>query len=360
MIRPMKYVVLRNYIDLLTSEEFWHSLYVTFIYILETVPTSVILGLLLALLLSMNWLKGKGLFRTVFYIPVITAMAAAAVVWNWLFEPNVGLINYILGFFGIAPKKWLNDPHWAIVALIIVGVWKRIGYNMVLFLAGHQTIPKTYYEAAMVDGATTFARFWHITLPLLSPTTLFVTIIQFIASFRVFISVSVMTRGGAARSTEVITYFLYENAFNYLKMGMLNSFKALIVPFMSSAFGVFLLRQFFLTIPKELEDAARIDGCGRLRILWNVILPLSKPALWTMALYTFLAHWNSYMWPLVAINNDQKQMIQVGISKFASMQKTEKTLQMTSSTVAIVPIIIFFFFVQKHFMEGISISGMKE
>jgi len=144
------------------------------------------------------------------------------------------------------------------------------------------------------------------------------------------------------------------------KMGMLNSFKALIVPFMSSAFGVFLLRQFFLTIPKELEDAARIDGCGRLRILWNVILPLSKPALWTMALYTFLAHWNSYMWPLVAINNDQKQIIQVGISKFASMWETEWTLQMASSTVAIVPIIIFFFFVQKQFIEGISISGMKE
>jgi len=219
MIRPMKYVGLRNYIDLLTSEEFWHSLYVTFIYILGTVPTSVILGLLLALLLNMNWLKGRGLFRTMFYIPVITAMAAAAVVWNWLFEPNVGLINYIMGFFGIAPKKWLNDPHWAIVALIIVGVWKRIGYNMVLFLAGLQTIPRTYYEAAMIDGATTFARFWHITLPLLSPTTLFVTIIQFIASFRVFISVSVMTQGGPARSTEVITYFLYENAFNYLKMG---------------------------------------------------------------------------------------------------------------------------------------------
>ncbi len=144
------------------------------------------------------------------------------------------------------------------------------------------------------------------------------------------------------------------------KMGMLNSFRALIVPFMSSAFGIFLLRQFFLTIPRELEDAARIDGCGRLRILWSIILPLSKPALWTMALYTFLAHWNSYMWPLVVINNDSKQLIQVGISKFASMWETEWTLQMAASTVAIVPVIVFFFFVQKQFIEGISISGMKE
>ncbi len=219
MIRPMKFVGFRNYINLLTSEEFWHSLYVTFIYIMGTVPTSVILGLLLALLLNASWIKGKGLFRTMFYIPVVTAMAAAAVVWNWLFEPNVGLINFTLKLFGISPKQWLNDPHWAIVALIIVGVWKRVGYNMVLFLAGLQSIPKTYYEAAMIDGASNFKRFWYITLPLLSPTTLFVTIIQFIASFRVFISVSVMTKGGPAKSTEVITYYLYENAFNFLKMG---------------------------------------------------------------------------------------------------------------------------------------------
>ncbi len=144
------------------------------------------------------------------------------------------------------------------------------------------------------------------------------------------------------------------------KMDMVNTFKALIIPFMSSAFGVFLLRQFFMTIPRELEDAARIDGCGRMRILWNIIIPLSKPALWTAALYTFLAHWNSYMWPLVVISSDQKQLIQVGISKFASMWETEWTLQMAASTVAVVPIIVFFFFVQKQFIEGISISGMKE
>lgn len=140
---------------------------------------------------------------------------------------------------------------------------------------------------------------------------------------------------------------------------MLNTYWSLIVPFMSSAFGVFLLRQFFLSIPKELEDAARIDGCGRLRILWSIILPLSKPALWTMALYTFLAQWNSYMWPLVSINNDKLQLIQVGISKFTTTWETQWTYQMAASTVAVVPIIVFFFFVQKQFIEGISISGVK-
>jgi multiple sugar transport system permease protein len=140
---------------------------------------------------------------------------------------------------------------------------------------------------------------------------------------------------------------------------ILNTYWSLIIPFMSSAFGIFLLRQFFMSIPKELEDAAKIDGCGRIRILWSIILPLSKPALWTMALYTFLAQWNSYMWPLVSINNDQLQLIQVGISKFASTWETQWTYQMAASTVAVIPIIVFFFFVQKQFIEGISISGTK-
>ena len=232
MIRPMRYIGLQNYTTLFTSTKFWNSLYVTFIYIVGTVPTSVILGLFLALLLNLDWIKGKGLFRMMFYIPVITAMAVAAIVWSLLFEPSAGLINYFLSFFGISSKEWLGDPHLAIVALIIVGTWKRIGYNMVLFLAGLQSIPHTYYEAAMLDGASTFAKFKNITLPLLSPTTLFVVIIQFIASFQVFVSVSVMTQGGPMESTDVITYFLYQNAFNYLKMGYASSIAIVMFIFM--------------------------------------------------------------------------------------------------------------------------------
>lgn len=219
MIRPMKWIGLENYIKLFNSADFWNSLRITGVYIVGTVVPSVIIGLLLAVLLNVEWIKGRGLFRTLFYIPVITSMAAAAVIWGWLFETNYGLINYFLTWFGISKKAWLGDPDYALFALIIVGVWKRIGYNMVLFLAGLQTIPKTYYEAAEIDGATAWDKFRNITLPLLSPTTLFVVIMQFIASFRVFVSVSVMTNGGPAKSTNVITYYLYENAFKYLKFG---------------------------------------------------------------------------------------------------------------------------------------------
>lgn len=219
MIRPMRFIGLDNYTNMFSNESFWNSMRVTFIYIIGTVPTSVLLGLGLALVLNMKWFKGKGIFRTAFYIPVITSMAAAAVVWAWIFEGNYGLMNQFLGTFGIRPIRWMADTNYTLVALMIVGVWKRIGYNMVLFLAGLQTIPSTYYEAAEIDGASAWTKLTRITVPLLSPTTLFVVILQFIASFRVFVSVSVMTQGGPARSTEVITYYLYENAFRYLRFG---------------------------------------------------------------------------------------------------------------------------------------------
>lgn len=247
MIRPMKYIGLQNYTTLFTSSKFWNSLYVTLIYITGTVPTSVIIGLFLAMLLNVDWIKGKGLFRMMFYIPVITSMAVAAIVWSLLFEPSAGLMNYIFGFFGISAQKWLSDPNLAIVALIIVGVWKRIGYNMVLFLAGLQSIPRAYYEAAMLDGASSFEKFRNITLPLLSPTTLFVVIIQFIASFQVFISVSVMTQGGPMESTDVITYYLYQNAFNYLKMGYASSIAIVMFVFM-----------FFLTLLQFKASKRRV------------------------------------------------------------------------------------------------------
>lgn len=240
MIRPMRFVGFANYVKMFTNPDFWHSLWVTILYVFGTVPAAIFIGLGLALLMNMEWLKGKGIFRTGFYIPVITAMAAAAVIWEWMFEPSFGLINWFLSFFGIHDIGWLSDPDHSLTALIIVGVWKRIGYNMVLFLAGLQVIPKALYEAAEIDGASTWTKFRNITWPLLSPTTLFVTILQVIASFKVFVSVSVMTRGGPLDSTRVITYYLYEYAFNNMKFGYASAIAVFIFMFLM----VFTLLQF--------------------------------------------------------------------------------------------------------------------
>lgn len=144
------------------------------------------------------------------------------------------------------------------------------------------------------------------------------------------------------------------------KFNMMNKYSGLILPFASSAFGIFMLRQFFMGIPKELEDAAIIDGAGRMKIFFSIILPLSKPALFTMSIYSFLAVWNEYLWPLVIINDSTRQMIQVGISQFVSGWETQWTMRMAASTIAVLPVIILFFFVQKQYVEGISVSGMKE
>ena len=142
-------------------------------------------------------------------------------------------------------------------------------------------------------------------------------------------------------------------------MGLVDTYQSQIFPFASSAFGIFLLRQFFLGIPDELEDAALMDGASRLQIFWKIILPLSLPALWTTAIFSFLASWNSYLWPLVAINDSRKQMIQVGLSQFSSDWMTQWTWKMAATTIAVVPIIIFFFFIQKQYVEGIRGIGIK-
>jgi multiple sugar transport system permease protein len=136
-------------------------------------------------------------------------------------------------------------------------------------------------------------------------------------------------------------------------------YAALIVPFLSSAFGIFLLRQFFMGIPSELEDAACIDGAGKMKIFLKIILPLSKPALWTTAIFSFLGVWNSYMWPLVAINDSSKQLVQVGLSQFSGDWMTRWTWKMAASTTVVVPVIIFFFFIQKQYVEGLSGVGIK-
>lgn len=222
MLGKMRWVGLENYIHAFSSPEFWNSLKVTFIYVLVAVPACVIIGMIIGLLL--DWITfAKSLFRLLLFLPVITSMVIAAIIWKWLFDPNIGFINHILFSLGFSPShwtKWLQDPQGgALIAVLVVGVWKRVGYNGVLFLAGLKNVPDTFYEAATIDGANWWQKFSKITLPLLSPTTFIVTVMQFFSAFKVIESVLVMTKGGPAKSTEVLVLHLYNNAFSYLKMG---------------------------------------------------------------------------------------------------------------------------------------------
>jgi multiple sugar transport system permease protein len=212
------FIGLDNYAGIIASPEFWMVLKNTFIYTLGTVPLNMVLSLAIAHALNKR-IAGKKILRTLFFAPVVMSSVAAAVIWRWVYEPNFGLLNYCLSWCGIPPVNWLNEPTAAMSALIVMGVWKTFGVNMVLFSAGLQGIPDHYYEAAEIDGAGAWHKFWHITVPLLSPTTFFVLIMSVIASFQVFDTVYVLTSGGPLGTTKVLVFYLYEHAFKFFEMG---------------------------------------------------------------------------------------------------------------------------------------------
>jgi multiple sugar transport system permease protein len=212
------FIGLDNYARMVDDAEFWKVFAHTGIYTVGTVPINMGLALAVAFFLN-KAVVGKRFLRAAFFSPVVISAVAAAVVWRWVFDPNLGLANYALEALGFSAVNWSNSPTAAMVALIIVGVWKSFGVNMVLFSAGLAGIPKHYYEAAEIDGANGWQRFWHITLPLLAPTTLFVLVLSIIASFQVFDIVFVLTRGGPLGATKVLVYYLYEHAFKFFDMG---------------------------------------------------------------------------------------------------------------------------------------------
>lgn len=212
------YVGLDNYARILRSAEFWEVLKNTAFYTVGTIPLNMILALTTAVWLNRK-IAGKRFLRTAFFAPVVMSFVAAAVIWRWVFEPNFGLLNYCLSWFGIPAVNWLNDPTAAMFALIIMGTWKTFGVNMVLFSAGLQAIPGHYYEAAEIDGAGKWHKFWNITIPLLSPTTFFILIMSVIGSFQVFDAVYVLTSGGPLGKTKVLVFYLYEHAFKFFEMG---------------------------------------------------------------------------------------------------------------------------------------------
>jgi multiple sugar transport system permease protein len=212
------YVGLQNYARMLGDPEFWGVFKHTVIYTVGTVPLNMALALGVAFLLNQK-IAGRKLLRAAFFTPVIISTVAAAVIWRWVFDPNLGLINHLFGLVGLPAVNWLNDPTAAMVALISVGVWKTFGINMILFAAGLAGIPPHYYEAAEIDGAGEWSKFWRITVPLLSPTTLFILVLSIIGSFQVFDLVYVLTYGGPLGTTKVLVFYLYEHAFRFFNMG---------------------------------------------------------------------------------------------------------------------------------------------
>ena len=216
LINKPKIVGLENYTGLFNDPVFYQVLWNTLYYALITAIFSIILPLILAVALN-GKIKGSEFFKTAYFIPFVTPMIVIGIVWTWIFDPNYGILNWILGVGNNI--KWLYDKDFAMPALIIVSVWKNIGYNMVIFLAGLQAIPESINEASEIDGATGIKRFFLVTLPLLSPTVFFVSIMTTISSFHVFDLIYLMTEGGPENSTSVMVYWIYKQAFEFFNIG---------------------------------------------------------------------------------------------------------------------------------------------
>ena len=215
----LRFVGLDNYIHLLETPLFWKALGNTAWFVVLGVPLSLMMSLAAALLLDSKLARFKGFFRTVYFAPVVTTLVAVAVIWRYLLHTKYGLVNWALGGIGIGPIDWLGDPHWSMPAIVLFAVWKNFGYNMIIILAGLQTIPEELHEAARIDGANALQRLRHVTLPGLAPVLLVVSILTMAGYFQLFAEPYVMTQGGPVESTVSILYFMYEQGFRWWNLG---------------------------------------------------------------------------------------------------------------------------------------------
>lgn len=214
LLNEVSFVGLANYKSVLTEPEFLQILVNTIVYALSTTVFAVIIPLVIAAIINTK-IRGSEVFKTIYFLPFITPAVVVAIVWAWIFDPNIGLVNTLLK----THYTWLFSTHLAMPVLIFVSVWKLVGYNVVLFLTGFSTIGNGVYEAAKIDGANSRQTFFNITIPLLKPTVYFVTTVTAISSFQVFDLIYVMTQGGPNDSTNVIVYSIYKYAFEYFDIG---------------------------------------------------------------------------------------------------------------------------------------------
>jgi multiple sugar transport system permease protein len=261
MAGPLYTVGMKNFERLFIDPKFYQSLGNTFWYVIFVVPLTIIFSIFFAQLLNQK-IRGRGAFRTIYYLPVVTSIVAISVVWKWIFNPDRGVLNAILNLFGLEGLKWLNDargvfdillaplniepseffagPSVALFALIIMAVWHNIGYCVIIALAGLQNVPDQYYEAAKIDGAGSWKMFRHVTIPLISPTIFYLIITQSIFAFNTFTPVYVMTQppGGPLGTTKLVVFYLYEQAFKLWNLGYANAiaFAIFIVIFILTQF----------------------------------------------------------------------------------------------------------------------------
>jgi multiple sugar transport system permease protein len=218
LLRAPRLVGLDNFVALASDDRFLKSLRNTAFYTVLSVPLGMAISLFLALALNQT-IRGIAWIRTAYFLPVVTSTIAIALVWQWIYSPDTGLLNQFVGWFGIPAQKWLSNPALAMPSIVVLSVWQGLGTNIIIFLAGLQAIPTELIDAASVDGAGRWARFRNIVLPLLTPSIFFTGILSLIGSFQVFDQIFVLSRPRPTDATITVVYFIYENGFKFFKMG---------------------------------------------------------------------------------------------------------------------------------------------
>ena len=218
LLRAPQFVGLDNFVNLASDDRFLKALRNTAFYTVTSVPLGMLISLFLALALNQT-IRGIAWIRTAYFMPVVTSTIAVALVWQWIYSPDAGLLNQFIGLFGIAPQKWLSNPTLAMPSIVAMSVWQGLGTNIIIFLAGLQGIPSELLDAASVDGAGRWARFRNVVLPLLTPSIFFTGVLSLIGSFQIFDQVFVLERPRPTDATITVVYFIYENGFKFFKMG---------------------------------------------------------------------------------------------------------------------------------------------
>ena len=245
-IGNLRFIGFANYVELLQTPLFWQALGNTLYFVGVGVPLSIAVSLGMALLLNSRLAKFKPFFRVALFAPVVTTLVAVAIVWRYLLHTRTGLLNYGLGGLGLGPIDWLGDPNWAMPAIILFAVWKNFGYNMIIFVAGLQSIPEEHYEAARIDGASSWQQLRYITLPSLAPVVLLVSVLTMAGYFQLFAEPYVMTQGGPLQSTVSVLYFMYEEGFKWWNLGFASAIAFILFVLM---FAVTML-QLYLARPR--------------------------------------------------------------------------------------------------------------
>lgn len=218
ILTPPRYLGFDNIVRLVNDPIFWRAMFNTAWFTIQYVVPCLVISLALAVLLNQR-IRGMGFFRSVYYLPVVTSYVIAAVIWEWMFDANIGLLNQWLAAIGIEPVRWLLDERMALTSLVLMAIWKNAGYSVLIYLAALQNIPQEYQEAARIDGANGWQTFYHITRPLLQPTTFLVAVMLTIWSFQSFAQPYLMTSGGPNRATTTLVYYLYQQGFQFYDFG---------------------------------------------------------------------------------------------------------------------------------------------